>query len=156
MSLAVDIDVGYEFSVKAPLKEVFAVLSDVPSSAAFFPKLEQLLDLGDGVYRWEMEKVGLSQIHPQTVYASRYVSDRKKGSVVWTPVKGAGNALVGGSWKLVNQKGGTALELKIHGTQDIALPAMMKGVMLPLVQSEFEDLVEQYIDNLIRKFGGRL
>jgi carbon monoxide dehydrogenase subunit G len=154
MAVSVDIDLGYEFAVKAPFKDVFDVLSDVPTSVAFFPKVDQLVDLGGGVYRWEMEKVGTAQVNIQTVYASKYVADRKKGSVVWSPVKGEGNALVGGSWKVVDNKTSTALELKIKGTVEVPLPGLMKMVVVPVVKGEFEKLVEKYIDNLIKRFGG--
>ena len=156
MAVSVDIDLGYEFTVKAPIKDVFDLVSNVPTSASFFPKVDQLVDLGGGVYRWEMEKVGTAQVNIQTVYASKYVSDRKKGSVVWTPVKGEGNALVGGSWKLSEAKKGTKLELKIDGTVDVPLPGLMKMVVVPVVKGEFEKLVEKYIDNLIKKFGGEV
>ena len=156
MAVSVDIDLGYEFTVKAPIKDVFDLVSNVSTSASFFPKVDQLVDLGGGVYRWEMEKVGTAQVNIQTVYASKYVSDRKKGSVVWTPVKGEGNALVGGSWKLSEAKKGTKLELKIDGTVDVPLPGLMKMVVVPVVKGEFEKLVEKYIDNLIKKFGGEV
>ncbi len=156
MAVSVAIDLGYEFTVKAAMKEVFDVLSDVPTSASFFPKVDQLVDLGGGVYRWEMEKVGTAQVNIQTVYASKYVSDRKKGTVIWIPVKGEGNALVSGSWKLSEAKKGTALELKIEGTVDVPLPGLMKMVVVPVVKGEFEKLVEKYIDNLIKKFGGEV
>jgi carbon monoxide dehydrogenase subunit G len=154
MTVSVDIDLGYEFAVKAPFKEVFDVLSDVPESVSHFPKVDKLIDMGDGVYRWEMAKVGTAQVNIQTVYASKYVSDRKKGSVVWTPVKGVGNALVGGSWKITDAKKSTALEFKVSGTVNVALPGLMKLVVVPVVQGEFEKLVEKYIDNLIKRFGG--
>lgn len=154
MAITVDIDLGYEFAVKAPYKEVFDLLSDVPTSVSHFPKVEQLSDLGDGVYKWEMEKVGTAQVHIQTVYASKYVADRTKGTVVWTPVKGVGNALVNGQWTIVDQKKSTALILKIQGQLTVPLPALMKMVVKPVVESEFEKLVEQYIDNLIKRFGG--
>ena len=154
MTVTVAIDLGYEFAVKAPFKEVFDVLSDVPESVSHFPKVDKLVDMGDGVYRWEMAKVGTAQVNIQTVYASKYVSDRKKGSVVWTPVPGVGNALVGGSWKIVDQKKSTALEFKVSGTVNVALPGLMKMVVVPVVQGEFEKLVEKYIDNLIKRFGG--
>ena len=49
MTVNVTIDLGYEFDVKASAKDVFAVLSDVPTSASHFPKVHQLVDLGDGV-----------------------------------------------------------------------------------------------------------
>ncbi len=156
MTVSVDIDLGYEFTVKAAIKDVFDLVSDVPTSAGFFPKLDQLVDMGGGTYRWEMAKVGTAQVNIQTVYASKYVSDRKKGSVVWTPVKGVGNALVSGSWKVAEAKKGTALELKINGTVDVPLPGLMKMVVVPVVKSEFEKLTEKYIDNLIKKFGGEV
>ena len=154
MTVTVDIDLGYEFAVKAPFDEVYAVLSDVPESVSHFPKVNQLVDEGGGVYRWEMEKVGTAQVNIQTIYASKYVSNKAKGSVVWTPVKGVGNAQVGGSWKIVDKKKSTALEFKVNGTVEVALPALMKMIVVPVVAGEFEKLVEKYIDNLIKRFGG--
>ncbi len=156
MTVTVAIDLGYEFTVKASFKEVFDLVSDVPTSASHFPKVDKLSDLGAGVYRWEMKKVGTAQVNIQTVYASKYVSDRKKGSVIWTPVKGEGNAQVSGSWKVVEGKKGTAVEFKVNGTVDVPLPGLMKMIVVPVVSSEFEGLVEKYIDNLIKKFGGEV
>ncbi len=156
MAITVDIDLQYEFAVKAKFGDVFDVLSDVPTSASFFPKVEKLSDLGNGVYKWEMQKVGTQQVNIQTVYASKYVSDRKKGSITWTPVKGEGNALVSGHWKVKDNKTSTALEFKVFGTVDVPLPALMKMVVGPVVKSEFEKLVDKYIDNLIKKFGGEV
>ena len=154
MAISVDIDLGYEFAVKAAFKDVFDVLSDVPTSASFFPKVDQLVDMGDNTYRWEMQKVGTAQVNLQTIYASKYVSDRKKGTVVWTPVKGVSNAQVSGSWKVADKKTHTDLVLKLDGTVETPLPALMKMVVVPVVTGEFEKLVEKYIDNLIKRFGG--
>jgi len=154
MSITVKIDLGYEFDVKAKAAEVFDVLSDVPTSVSHFPKVEQLTDLGDGVYQWEMEKVGTAQVNIQTIYASKYVSDKAKGTVKWTPVKGVGNALVGGNWKIVDNKKSTGVTLAIQGEIEVPLPGLMKMVVAPIVEGEFEKLVEKYIDNLIQRFGG--
>lgn len=156
MAITVNIDLGYEFEVKAKAADVFAVLSDVPASVSHFPKVEKLTDMGDGVYKWEMEKVGTAQVNIQTVYASKYTSDKAKGTVKWVPVKGVGNALVGGSWKITDNKKSTALELKIQGTVDVPLPGLMKMVVAPIVEGEFEKLVDKYIANLIKKFGGEV
>ena len=82
MTITVHIELGYEFSVKAPAAEVFGVLSDVPTSASHFPKVHQLVDLGNNTYRWEMEKIGLAQVNLQTIYASKYTSNKAKGTVV--------------------------------------------------------------------------
>ena len=154
MAVTVNIDLGYEFDVKAKAADVFEVLSDVPTSVAHFPKVDKLTDMGGGVYKWEMEKVGTSQVNIQTVYASKYVSNKAKGTVVWTPVKGVGNALVGGHWKIKDNKKSTAIELKIEGEITLPLPGLMKMVVAPVVESEFEKLVDKYIANLIKRFGG--
>jgi carbon monoxide dehydrogenase subunit G len=155
MSITVKIDLGYEFEVKPKAAEVFEVLSDVPTSVSHFPKVEQLTDMGGGVYKWEMEKVGTAQVNIQTVYASKYVSDAAKGTVKWTPVKGVGNALVGGNWKIVDNKKSTGVTLAIQGEIEVPLPGLMKMIVVPVVQGEFEKLVEKYIDNLIKRFGGQ-
>ena len=157
MAISVSIDLGYEFEVKAKMADVFAVLSDVPTSVSHFPKVDKLTDMGDGVYKWEMEKVGTAQVNIQTVYASKYVNDKAKGTVKWTPVKDIGNAQVGGSWKVTDNKGkSTAIELKIKGTVEVPLPGLMKMVVGPVVEGEFEKLVDKYIANLIKKFGGEV
>jgi carbon monoxide dehydrogenase subunit G len=154
MSITVKIDLGYEFDVKAKAAEVFEVLSDVPESVSHFPKVDKLTDLGGGVYQWEMEKVGTAQVNIQTVYASKYVSDAARGTVKWTPVKGIGNAQVGGNWKIVDNKKSTGLTLAIQGEIEVPLPGLMKMVVAPIVEGEFEKLVEKYIANLIKRFGG--
>ena len=157
MTVTVHIDLGYEFEVRAKYDEVFAVLSDVPRSVSHFPKVEKLTDLGDGVYQWEMQKVGTAQVNFQTVYACKYGSDKAKGLVKWTPVKGVGNAQVGGSWKITDNKGkSTTLVLKTEGTVDVPVPGLMKLVVEPIVASEFEKLVEKYIANLVKAFGGEI
>jgi carbon monoxide dehydrogenase subunit G len=135
---------------------VFDLLSDVPASVSFFPKVDKLTDLGDGVYRWEMAKVGTAQVNIQTVYASKYASNRAKGTVTWTPVPGIGNAQVGGSWTIADRKGSTHLKLEIDGRIDVPLPALMKMVVAPVVEGEFEKLVEKYLANLAKRFGGEV
>jgi carbon monoxide dehydrogenase subunit G len=156
MAVSVDIEMAYEFSVKAPYKDVFDVLSDVPTSASHFPKVDKLVDLGGNAYRWEMEKIGVAQIKLQTVYACKYVSNKAKGSVIWTPIAGEGNAQVSGSWKITDKKKSTHLVLAIQGELSIPLPGMMKMVVGPVVEAEFEKMVEKYIDNLTAHFGGEV
>ena len=156
MAVTVNIDLGYEFEVKAKASEVFEVLSDVPTSVSFFPKVDKLTDMGEGVYKWEMAKVGTAQVNIQTVYASKYVSNKSKGTVVWTPVQGVGNALVSGNWKIKDNKKTTAVELHIEGELTLPLPGLMKLVVAPVVEGEFEKLVDKYVANLIKKFGGEV
>ena len=118
--------------------------------------MHQLKDLGDGVYQWDMEKVGTEHINIHTVYASKYVSNKAKGRVEWTPVQGIGNALVGGSWKIKDNKKSTHVELDIHAEVHVPLPHLMHALVEPVIHHEFTHLVETYIDNLIRTFGGEV
>lgn len=154
MAFTVPFELAYAFEVNALVTDVFAVLSDVPTSAGHFPKLHSLVDLGGNSYRWEMDKLGTAQMNIQTVYASNYVTDKKQGSIVWTPIAGEGNAQVGGSWAITEKKTFTHLVLKISGELQLPLPALMKGMVAPIVVGENKKLVEQYIANLIKRFGG--
>lgn len=154
MTFNVTIDLDYSFKVKAGAAEVFDVLSDVPTSASFFPEVDKLVDLGENTYRWEMAKIGIGSINLQTVYASKYTSDKDKGSVAWKPVKDVGNAQVSGHWKISEHKDATHVLLSVKGDLEIPLPSLMRLLMAPVVESEFEKLTDQYIENLIRRFGG--
>ncbi len=156
MTIVAEVDLEYEFAVKAKAAAVFALLSDVPLSTSHFPKVEAVTDLGKGVFQWEMQKVCTPQVNIQTVYASKYKSDAKKGSVSWTPVKDVGNAQVAGSWSITDQKKSTALKLVVKATVFVPLPDIMQAIVQPVVSSEFEKLLDQYINNLIDAFGGEV
>jgi hypothetical protein len=152
--MTIDLHLAYELDVKASTKEAFELLSDVPRSASHYPKLAHLEDLGKNAYRWEMEPVGSGPVHLQTVYASKYVSNKSKGTVTWTPVAGEGNARVAGSWTITAQPGCTRLVLTIDGSVDLPLPGLMKAVAEPIVALEFESLTEQYLERIAHTLGG--
>ena len=156
MSITVPFDLRYELDVKADADEVYAVLADVPVSASHFPHVDRLVDLGDNCYRWELHKVGVAPVEIRTVYACRYVADPKKRTVRWSPLPDVGNARIGGSWTIGARKKSTHLVLDIQGEISVALPALMKAIVVPVVAGENEKLVEQYIDNLIQRFGGEV
>ena len=103
-----------------------------------------------------MAKIGTSQINLQTIYASKYVSNKTNGTVVWTPIKDEGNAQVSGNWKITDNKKSTLIVLQINGDLTIPLPGLMKMVIAPVVEAEFEKMVEQYIANLTKRFGGEV
>lgn len=154
MSVLVAIELGYEFTVKAPADDAFALLADVPASASHFPRVHRLIDLGGGVYRWEMERVGVAQITHQTIYTSRYVADAARRVVTWTPEPDQGNARIGGSWSVDTRGRSTRLVLAVRGEMTIPLPALMQAVVAPVVHGEFAKMVETYIDNLTVRLGG--
>lgn len=154
MALTVSYEMSYEFTVQADAGEVFSVLSDVPTSVSHFPKVARLVDLGGNAYRWEMEKIGPGHMGLATVYACQYTSNKRQCTVVWTPIAGVGNAQVAGDWKIKKAKPGTHITLHIQGEQDTPMPRLMSAVVAPVVRAEFAKLVEGYVANLTRRFGG--
>ena len=48
----------------------------------------------------------------------------------------------------------TNIVLEIQGELTLPLPGLMKMVAAPIAEAEFEKMVEQYIDNLTKHFGG--
>ncbi len=154
MALTASFTLNADFTVKASADEVFAVLAHVPTSVTHFPNVEQLVDLGNNRYRWEMEKIGPGNMSLTTVYACDYKSDKAKGTVVWTPVKGIGNAQISGDWKIKGRKASTHITLNIHGEQEVPMPRLMSAVVTPVVRAEFAKLIDGYVANLTERFGG--
>lgn len=148
MAFKVNIEVDKEVTVSADAATAFALLSDVPASAKHFPKVDELVDLGDGVYRWEMEKVGIGDHAVQTIYASKYIANEDNKSVVWTPVRGEGNGSVSGSWTIEESGSGTTIRLQSSAELELSLPKLLKLALSPIVKHEFVSMVETYMDNI--------
>ena len=148
MAVKVNIEIDREFTVGADKDTVFALLADVPGSASHFPKVEELTDLGDNSYKWEMEKVGLGDHAIQTVYACKYIPDEAMGTVTWEPIKDTGNSVVSGSWTVTAAGEGTNVKFKTNAKMTLPLPGLLKLAISPVVKHEFNTMVDEYIDNL--------
>lgn len=156
MAFTVDFEVERSRDVACPSEAVFEVLADVPVSVSHFPNVDTLEDLGGGVYRWEMKKIGIEKYNIQTVYACKYTSDRDKGRVRWTPVKGEGNATVKGQWVIKALDAETTrFTLKTTGELGLPLPRLVKMVVAPVVRAEFTGMVDTYMENLAETFEKR-
>lgn len=148
MTIKVNIDLDREFVVNADVDTVFAFLSNVPESASHFPKVDELEDLGGGTFRWNMEKVGIGDHAIQTIYASTYESDDDAKTITWTPVKGEGNALVSGGWKITEASGGTKVSFESSAELSLPLPGLLKLAISPVVKHEFTSMVDTYMESI--------
>lgn len=148
MAITVQIELERSFSVPMDIEAVFALLSDVPESGKHFPKVDKLTHMGDNCYRWELNKIGIGDYSIQTGYACKYVSDAKKHTIEWTPIKGEGNGIVAGKWTL--KKDGKGTHLDFHSTAEVTLPlpGLLKLALSPIVKMEFTSLADTYIKNL--------
>ncbi len=154
MSITLELDTRYAFELSAPVDVVFDGLSDIPWASSLHPTHARTLDLGDGVYQWEMKRYGTEKIHIQTIYACRYTADKASGLIRWTPVAEIGNAKVEGFFKLTPSGEMTHVEVQITSMATLPVPALMKGLAMKMVAAENRKLNEKYINNLIEHFGG--
>ena len=153
MAISITIEINRDFTVPASFDEVFDLLSDVPASGSHFPKVDQLVDLGDNSYRWEMEKIGVDKHALQSIYACHYVSDKAAGSIVWKPIKGEGNGLVSGNWKITPVDEGTHIVFTTEAKMTLPLPSLLKLAISPVVKHEFNSLIDTYTKNLKAEFS---
>jgi ribosome-associated toxin RatA of RatAB toxin-antitoxin module len=153
VAITVSIELNRDLDIPGSYDEVFDLLADVPRSASHFPKVDKLVDLGDNVYRWEMEKIGVDKYTIQTVYASKYKADRDTGKITWEPVKGEGNGVVRGHWRLT-AKGDNATHARFHTEAELTvpLPGLLKLAVNPVIKREFNGLVDTYMANLKKAF----
>ncbi|NTW70249.1 MAG: SRPBCC family protein [Chlorobiaceae bacterium] len=153
MSFSVEINIQREFETPAETDKVFALLADVSRSAAHFPKVDRLVDLGSNTFRWEMEKIGIgSYTLQQTIYACCYSSDSASRKIVWHPVPGVGNAQVEGEWVISPKAAGTSVMLITKGELMVDFPSFLQFLISPLIVMEFTSMIEHYLANLQKSF----
>jgi carbon monoxide dehydrogenase subunit G len=153
MAFTVAINIQREFQTLCTSEKVFELLADVPRSASHFPKVDQLVDLGDNSFRWEMEKIKIgSYTLQQTIYACRYTADSATRKVAWKPVSGVGNAIVQGEWTITPRAGSTTVTIKTKGDLTVDFPSFLEFIISPLVVMEFTGMIERYLANLQESF----
>lgn len=153
MPFRVTINICRTFDTTASSETVFNLLSDVAKSGSFFPKVEKLADLGDNIWQWEMERIGIGEhTLQQSIYACKYKAYQERKTVTWTPVKEIGNAIVSGKWEIIPIQQGSKATLQSLGTITVNMPGFLELFLSPLIRLEFESLVDQYITNLAKEF----
>ncbi len=121
--------------VAASPQEVFAVVADVPDSAAHFPGVESL-DAEEGGYRWILKRAGVGKLSLQLVYGCRYTSDPGVPVVRWEPISGIGSARVSGHWQIDPDGGGTRLTLHNHLSLRIDAPRLIRRPAAAVLEKE--------------------
>jgi hypothetical protein len=152
MALSVKIEVQKSLEVTASFEEAIALVADVPRSVSHFPRMEELVPLGDNTYRWDMQKLGPDKYSVQIVYACKYTSDLEAGRVTWTPVSGVGNGQIAGSWEISNTQP-VRMILHTEGELTLPFPRLMRRMVEPFVQKEFSRLIGGYTRNLQKVLG---
>ena len=155
----VDLNVTLErtLEVKWSRDDAFGLVADVPRSAAHFPGLRGLDDLGDGVYRWRLDSFRVGKFGFDVGYAARYVPDAEAGTVVWTTQPGGGNTRADGSWKVSELPGGGARLIFVNSIAvSVPLPRLMARLGRKALEEMSHRQVESYLRGIARTMEGRL
>jgi carbon monoxide dehydrogenase subunit G len=152
----IGVDLRYTLQVGWDVEQAFAMVSDVPGSAANFPGLERLDDLGDGVYRWNMRPFEFSRFRHQVRYAARYTSDAAAGTVIWTTEGSDGNTRADGIWRVVPDGDGARLSFENHLAVMLPVPRLVARAARKVVPSVMDKQTRKYLERIAQKMGGRL
>ncbi len=127
-------------------------LSDIPQTATCFPNVEDLIDLGNNCFQWDLEPQGPPPYSVQTIYACRYEFN-KPGSIQWTPLTDIGNAFFSGSWSLTPQSNRCKANFLLNGEMDFLIPEFAEIMAKPLIRSLFNSLLNDFLDALQQRIA---
>ena len=145
----------HEIEVAATPQATFALLADVPDSAAHFPQLEAVLPAPQGAWTWKLEKIGIGKVFVQTTYALRYTQRPEEHTILWEPVPGVGNGVSRGSWVIRETPRGAqvrfenVLEVKFRG-----LPSLLRRGVEPFAIKENARIIRAYMANIAQTLSG--
>jgi len=146
--MKVEVKVAQRFRVPAPREQVFELLADVPKAYSHFPNMKRVAPIGNGAFRLEMDEINVAGLSHQVIYACRYVSDPKAGTIHWKPVKDVGNGQIEGGWKLAIEGDGTHVEFATTGRLEIEIPMLLRPMATPFVQGMFRSEIGRFLDNV--------
>jgi len=130
----------------------FRLLSDIPFTATCFPKVEELIDLGNNTYQWDLEPQGPPPYSVQTIYACRYRYNTPD-KISWEPIPEIGNAFFGGSWTLSPLHNRCKAQFILNGEMDFPIPEFAEIMAKPLIRSLFNTLLNDFLDALQQRIA---
>lgn len=145
MKLTIQFEKSVTFS--QDIDTCFHFLSNIPLTATCFPKVEDLINLGNNCYQWDLEPQGPPPYSVQTIYACEYEFDAPN-RIVWTPIPEIGNAFFSGSWKLTSLHKHCKANFNLSGDMDFPIPEFAEVVAKPLIRSLFNTLLNDFLDAL--------
>ncbi|MCF4167628.1 hypothetical protein L2U69_18425 [Zavarzinia compransoris] len=149
MAIAVDIHRARREVIPADYGRMLALLDDLPATLAHFPALDNLVAVAPDHFHWHLAPIGPAAYRMPVDFATRFTIERTSGRLRFEPVKGIGNASIGGRIALSPEgTDATSLEMTIAGTVKVAVPWLLKTLAAPVVAREFNALVDGFVANL--------
>lgn len=136
--------------VTTPGDVIYALLKPVEQSDRFFPRVSRIEALGDQRFRWALEPMGTQKYRHQVEYASQWEFDDDQRTIRWRPLEHEGNARIAGVWSIQPDSMTSRIALEIKAELRLDLPRWMQLVAEPIVQTEFQSLLNRYFDNVVQ------
>jgi len=152
----VEVSFCYTLQVGWDVRRAFALVADVPLSAGHFPGLQRLDDLGDGIYRWNMQPLEFGKFAHQVRYSARYVADAEADTVVWDTVGADGNTRADGSWRIKPLDGGAELTFQNRLAVQLPIPRLMARPARKVVPGIMDKQTRTYLTAIAQKMDGTL
>ena len=158
MAFNVQIDVDKTLVFKASTDVVFDQLANVPDTAGLFPKLASIEQVEENTYQWKIKEIGQGGHSFGAVYSSLYHMDKANGVISWVSVEANAanaskeNTLIDGSWEIKDNNGISSVRFQSKIVVQLPFSKIVKMVVKPFVQLEFDRLVERYLSNIQHHF----
>lgn len=136
--------------VTAQGEAVYQLLKPIEASHRFFPRVHRIDSLGEDRYHWWLEPMGTHKFQHRVEYASQWEFDDQQRTIRWRPLEQNGNARIAGVWSIEPAAQSTRLALEIKAELKLDLPRWMQLVAEPIVQTEFQKLLNTYFDNVVQ------
>lgn len=128
--------------------QALSLLDDLESTIGRFPNLKRLTSLGPNQYRWDMRTMGvrIAKIAYDLSYAAQYEIDRNAGVIRWKPIRGHGNAQIGGEIRLARSADQTEMRFRVDGVMnDVPVPLLYRPLAGPFIVNKMSTLIERYL-----------
>jgi carbon monoxide dehydrogenase subunit G len=150
------VTVQRSLEVKWARADAFALVADVPRSAAHFPGLRGLDDLGGGVFRWRLESFRIGKFGFDVGYTALYTPDVEAGTVLWKTQPGGGNTRADGAWTVTASGDGARLTFDNTITITAKMPRLMVGAANRALKEVSRRKVDTYLRRISKTMNGRL
>jgi len=158
MAFNVQIDVDKTLVFNAPADVVFKQLANVPETADLFPKLASIEQVEDKTFQWKIKEIGQGGYSFSAIYSNLYNMDKTNGVISWASVESSAaraskeNTTIDGSWEITDNNGESSVRFQSKIVVHLPFSKMVKMVVKPFVQLEFDRLVERYLGNIQNHF----
>jgi carbon monoxide dehydrogenase subunit G len=152
----VKIDLRHTLQVGWDPVQALELVSNVPKSAAHFPGLQRLDELGGGVFRWNMNPFQISKFRHQVRYAALYITDTTQGTVIWTTEGTDNNTTADGKWTVIAHEGGSKLSFENRLHVRLPIPRLTGRIAKTLVPKIADKEHRIYLERIAATMDGHL